>query len=64
MTLQELWRGLRHTYRRANAFLEQFYHLGPAAHGVQGVLREFLDGPPDGVQDLDARPARTELRGA
>ena len=50
MTLQEVWRGLRRTYRRANAFLEQFYHLGPAAHGVQGVLGEFLDGPPDGVQ--------------
>jgi len=33
-----------------NAFLEEFYRLGPSAHGVQGVLAEFLDGPPDGVQ--------------
>lgn len=49
MTLQELWQGLRRGYRRVNAFLEQFYHHGPAAHGIQGVLREFLDGPPDGV---------------
>jgi hypothetical protein len=33
-----------------NAFLEEFYRHGGAAHGVQGVVREFLDGPVDGVQ--------------
>jgi hypothetical protein len=33
-----------------NAFLEEFYRLGPSAHGVQGVLREFLEGPTDGVR--------------
>lgn len=49
MKLEVLWQGLRRAHRRANAFLELFYHHGPAAHGVQGVLREFLDGPPDGV---------------
>ena len=52
MRLVALWEGLRRGYRRVNASLEQFYHHGPAAHGIQGVLREFLDGPPDGVQLL------------
>lgn len=50
MTLEALWQAMRRGYRRANAFLEAFYGLGPAAHGVQGILAEFLDGPPDGVQ--------------
>jgi hypothetical protein len=50
MTPEELWARVRRGYARANALLEQFYHHGPAAHGVQGVVREFLDGPPDGVQ--------------
>jgi len=50
MALQGFWQGLRHVYRQINAFLELFYHLGPAAHGAQGVLHEFLDGPPDGVR--------------
>lgn len=50
MTLEELWQQVRRGYARANAFLEQFYRHGPAAHGVQGIVREFLDGPPDGVQ--------------
>lgn len=49
MRLEALWQELRRGYRRVNAFLEQFYYHGPAAHGIQGVLREFLDGPPDGV---------------
>lgn len=50
MRLEEFWQELRRGYWRVNAFLEQFYYHGPAAHGVQGVLREFLDGPPDGVR--------------
>ncbi len=49
MTLRQVWEGLQRGYRRVNAFLEALYRLGPTAHGVQGVLREFLDGPPDGV---------------
>lgn len=50
MTLEELWARARRGYACANAFLEQLYRHGPAAHGVQGILREFLDGPPDGVR--------------
>ena len=50
MAWQGLWEDVRRAHRRVNAFLEEFYRLGPAAHGVQGVLAEFLDGPPDGVQ--------------
>ena len=50
MGWQGLWEDVRRVHRRVNAFLEEFYRLGPAAHGVQGVLAEFLDGPPDGVQ--------------
>ncbi|OGB91999.1 MAG: hypothetical protein A3G35_09910 [candidate division NC10 bacterium RIFCSPLOWO2_12_FULL_66_18] len=37
MRLVALWEGLRRGYRRVNASLEQFYHHGPAAHGIQGV---------------------------
>ena len=50
MGWQGLWEDVRRVHRRVNAFLEEFYRLGPSAHGVQGVLAEFLDGPPDGVQ--------------
>jgi hypothetical protein len=32
-----------------NAFLVEFYRHGPSAHGVHGVLAEYLDGPTDGV---------------
>ncbi len=45
-----LWEDLRRLYRRVNAFLEEFYRVGPTAHGVQGALQEFLEGPPDGVR--------------
>jgi hypothetical protein len=50
MRWQTFWDQVRRGYRSVNAFLEALYYLGPAAHGVQGVLREFLDGPPDGVR--------------
>jgi len=50
VALSDLWQRLEHAYSRVNTFLEQFYRLGPAAHGAQGVVREFLDGPPEGVQ--------------
>jgi len=50
MTLQEMWQGVRRGYSRVNAFLEEFYRHGPAAHGIQGVVREFLDGPSEVVQ--------------
>jgi hypothetical protein len=50
MGLAGFWHVAQGVYRRVGAFLEQLYSLGPAAHGAQGVLREFLDGPPDGVQ--------------
>lgn len=50
MSWQYLWQKARRGYWRVNAFLEAFYRLGPAAHGIQGILREFLDGPPDGIQ--------------
>lgn len=55
MSLQKFWHALGRGYQHVNTFLEQLYGLGPAAHGVQGVLREFLDGPPDGVQLTWAR---------
>ncbi len=50
MGWQDLWGDLRRLHRRVNTFLEEFYRLGPSAHGVQGVLHEFLEGPPDGVR--------------
>ena len=50
MTWEEMWQRVRHGYWRVNSFLEAFYRHGAVAHGVQGVVREFLDGPPDGVQ--------------
>lgn len=50
MGRHDLWEDLRCLHRRVNAFLEEFYRVGPNAHGVQGVLREFLEGPPDGVK--------------
>lgn len=49
MGWQGLWKDLRRVQRRLSAFLEEFYRLGPSAHGVQGVLAEYLDGPTDGV---------------
>jgi len=49
MTLEEIWQGVRRGYLRVNAFLEECYRHGSTAHGVQGVVREFLDGPPEGV---------------
>jgi hypothetical protein len=33
-----------------NAFLEQFYHHGSTGDGIQGIVREFLEAPPDGVR--------------
>jgi hypothetical protein len=55
-----------------NAFLEQFYHHGTTGQGVQGVVRELLDGPPEGVKlswtrdrhglVCDARDARGTYR--
>jgi hypothetical protein len=50
MTLEGLWQEIRRGYSRVNAFLEQYYRHGAADHGIQGVVREFLDGPPDGVR--------------
>ena len=50
MTWEEMWQRVRHGYWRVNSFLEAFYRHGAVAHGVQGVVREFLDGPPEGVQ--------------
>ena len=49
MTWEEIWQAIRRAYSHVNAYLEAFYRHGPAAHGVQGVVREFLDGPPEGV---------------
>lgn len=50
MTLEGMWQGLRRGYSRVNAFLDEFYRHGPTGHGVQDVVREFLEGPPEGVQ--------------
>jgi hypothetical protein len=49
MTWEKMWLGVRRGYLCVNAYLEAFYRHGPAAHGVQGVVREFLEGPPEGV---------------
>jgi hypothetical protein len=49
MTLEEMRHGLRRGYSCVNPFLEQFYHHGAAGQGGQGLVREFLDGPPEGV---------------
>lgn len=49
MTWEEIWQAVRRGYSHVTTYLEAFYRHGPAAHGVQGVVREFLDGPPEAV---------------
>ena len=55
MKWQGVWGDLRRGYSRVNTFLEAFYRHGASDPGVQGVVREFLEGRPDGVHLTWAR---------